>query len=69
MPAMKSYFLGKLYEINHRLSLHEGNANRRLASEAIKIRLLPKSEVPENYKHKFELLNDLIIVATFTITY
>ena len=57
---MKTYFISKLSEINYRMAIHEGNANRRLASEAIKILLLSPSEVPEFYKNKFNKLRNLI---------
>jgi hypothetical protein len=30
---MKLYFLEKLSNINYRIAIHEGDANRRLASE------------------------------------
>ncbi|HEX8399284.1 MAG TPA: hypothetical protein VF644_17750 [Pyrinomonadaceae bacterium] len=42
------------------MAIHEGDANRRLASEAIKILLLPRSEVPEKYKKTFHKLANLI---------
>ena len=57
---MKTYFKQKLSDINYRMAVHEGDANRRLASEAIKIRLLPESEVPEKYKGEFNKLRHLI---------
>lgn len=56
----KSYFKGKLFEINYRMAIHEGNANRRLASEAIKILILPRIEVPDSYKKEFVKLTQLI---------
>jgi hypothetical protein len=30
---MKGYFIEKLSDINHRIAIHEGDANRRLAKE------------------------------------
>ena len=57
---MKRYFTNKLSEINYRISVHEGTANQRLASEAIKILLLPSNEVPEDYKSEFNKLRKLI---------
>lgn len=57
---MKSYFSGKLFDINYRMAIHVGNANQRLASEAIKILLLPTSEVPARYKSEFDKLRKLI---------
>ena len=57
---MRHYFLSKLFDINYRMAIHEGNANRRLASEAIKILLLPPNEVPNLYKKEFNKLRDLI---------
>ena len=60
MGKMKIYFISKLSEINYRMSVHEGTANRRLASEAIKILLLPPNEVPEYRKNEFNKLRKLI---------
>ena len=60
MGNMKGYFTEKLFEINHRMAIHEGNANRRLASEATKILLLPENEVPKRYKNEFGELRQLI---------
>jgi len=57
---MKNYFIGKLFDINYRMAIHEGNANRRLASEAIKINLLPSNEVPDLYKKEFTKLRRLV---------
>lgn len=57
---MKNYFIGKLFDINYRMAIHEGNANRRLASEAIEIHLLPSNEVPDLYKKEFIKLRSLI---------
>jgi hypothetical protein len=59
-PNMKSYFKGKLSDINYRMAIHEGDANRRLASEAGKILLLPQNEVPESHKNEFKKLTQLI---------
>ena len=42
------------------MAIHKGDAKRRLASEAIKIPLLPSSEVPERYKNEFGKLRQLI---------
>jgi hypothetical protein len=55
-----SYLLSKLSEINRRIAVHEGNANRRLGSEARKILLLFPTEMPEKYKNQFEELHNLI---------
>ncbi len=60
MGDMKRYFREKLYDINYRMTVHVGDANRRLASESTKIFLLPKSEVPEKYKGEFNKLRHLI---------
>jgi tRNA U34 5-carboxymethylaminomethyl modifying enzyme MnmG/GidA len=54
------YFMEKLSGINYRISIHEENANRRLASEAINIALLPKNDVPKKFKAKFAELIELI---------
>ena len=39
---MKQYYLGKLSDLNFRMAIHEGDANRRLASEIDKILLMPE---------------------------
>ena len=57
---MRNYFIAKLSEINRRMAIHEGDANRRLANEAVKILLLPASEVPSKYKKEFLELRQLI---------
>jgi hypothetical protein len=60
MGKMKSYFTGKLFDINYRLATHEGDANRRLASESVRILLLPTNEVPERHRSEFNKLRRLI---------
>lgn len=64
---MKNYFLSKLFNINYRIATHEGNANRRLASQATEIlfQLAPNNKlVPDPYKIEFSklitLLNDTL---------
>ena len=54
---MKDYFFGKLSIINYRIAIHEGDANRRLASQAVEIlhKLFP-SNVPDQYKKEFNSL-------------
>jgi hypothetical protein len=42
------------------MAIHEGNANRRLASESINILFLPVEEVPEGFKKEFIKLKGLI---------
>ena len=42
------------------MAIHEGNANERLASEAIHVHLLPSNEVPDIYKKEFTKLRNLI---------
>lgn len=42
------------------MAVHEGNANRRLASEVKMIFILPSTEVPEKYKDAFLELKNLI---------
>ena len=61
MDKMRThYFISKLFDINYRMAIHEGDANRRLASEAVKILLLSSSEVPERHKNEFNKLRQLI---------
>ena len=62
---MSGYFLGKLSEINYRMAIHEGDAKRRLASQAKKIYLLFPSEVPTEFRKEFEKLR-LLIKATLS---
>ena len=58
--GMIHYFNGKLGIINYNMAIHEGNANRRLASQAENIYRLPQSAVPENYKKEYSKLHTLI---------
>jgi hypothetical protein len=57
---MQDYFRAKLFDINYNILIHEGAANNRLASQAIKILLLPMSEVPKKYSKQFLELIKLI---------
>lgn len=57
---MKHYFLAKLSDLNFRMAIHEGDANRRLASEIDKLLLLRGSPIPERYKERFDKLQKLI---------
>jgi hypothetical protein len=58
---MKNYFLSKLFDINYRMAIHEGNANQRLASQSVKILFqLHSNEVPDKYKKDFDELKILI---------
>lgn len=41
------------------MATHEGDANRRLASQAAKILLLPSNEVPCSYRKEFLKLRKL----------
>jgi hypothetical protein len=60
MGSMKTYFLGKLFDINYRIATHEGDANRRLASQAVRILFLPPDEVPDRYSAEFNKLKGVI---------
>ncbi len=56
---MNNYFLSKISNINYKMAIHEGDANRRLASQSVEIlyKLFP-NEVPSKYKEGFnELIN------------
>lgn len=53
---MEKYLLEKLSEINRRMAIHEGDANRRLASECVHILLLPKSHIPKQFIGEYESL-------------
>ncbi len=57
---MHNYFLGKLSVINYNMAIHEGNANRRLASQTAKLLILSRSEVPVIYLDQFDELMTLI---------
>jgi hypothetical protein len=67
-PNLRSYFKQKLFEINYRMAIHPGNANRRLASEAVKIRILPYDEVPEQFKKGFMKLRQLVEYTLNTLS-
>ncbi|NUM79820.1 hypothetical protein HUU42_03360 [bacterium] len=60
MGQMKAYLIEKLSGINYRMTVHEGDAKRRLAVEAANIFLLPKHEIPVEYEKQFQGLLDLI---------
>lgn len=60
---MKNYFIGKLFTINYQIAIHEGNANRRLASQMPQIlfQLVPnKNIVPEKYQNQFNKFIELV---------
>jgi len=57
---MKGYSLEKVSDINYRIATHEEDANRRLASEAVKILLLPENVLPIEYRKEFSKLKLLI---------
>ena len=60
MGSMKNYFIGKLFDINYRIATHEGDANSRLASQAVRILFLSPDEVPSRYSAEFNKLKDII---------
>ncbi|SRR5258708_4868147 len=64
---MKSnYFISKLFNINYRMAIHEGNANRRLASETpnILFQLSPyQNLIPDRYKVEFVNLIGLVEIT------
>ena len=60
MGEYKNFFLERLAIINYNIAIHEGNANERLASQSIKILLLPLEEVPNHYKNQFKELLKMI---------
>jgi hypothetical protein len=53
---VNNYFIAKLSALNYRMAIHEGNANRRLASEAVNIYLLSPTEVPPQHQKSFNKL-------------
>lgn len=58
---MNDYFFKKLSIINYKMAIHEGNANRRLASQSVEIlHKLFLSEVPGKFKKEFNELINLI---------
>ncbi|SRR5258706_12166572 len=64
---MKQYFLAKLSDLNYRMAIHEGDANRRLASEIDKLLLLRGAPVPDRFKLRFDKLQILIDEALFRL--
>lgn len=64
MGQMRHYFFGKLSVINYNMAIHEDDANRRLASYAVNIHLLPASEVPDKFKKSY---GDLIRLIETTL--
>jgi len=61
---LKHYFVGKLSAINYRIAVHEGNANKRLASEApeilYKLGISFKGSIPKNREKEFSKFISLI---------
>ena len=57
---MNHYFLEKLSGINYRMSVNEGNANQRLASEAENIVVFPAVDVPIEYRDEFVKLKKIL---------
>jgi len=60
---MRNYFISKLFIINYRIATHEGNANRRLASQAPQILFqlaTNQKVVPNRYKKEFAKFITLI---------
>ena len=55
---MKGYY--KLPYINYRIATHEGNAIRRLASQANELLPMPVALVPDENKKQFKQLKKLI---------
>lgn len=63
------YFTGKLSVINYSMAIHEGDANRRLASQAGDIYRLSKIAVPEKYKKEFSDFHKVIENTLDSINY
>src|SRR6476469_9575513 len=57
---MKHYFLSKLSDLNYRMAIHEGDANRRLASEIDKLLLLRGAPIPQRFGARFAKFQSLI---------
>lgn len=54
------YFASKLSFVNYTMAVHEGDANRRLASESINIILIDSRIVPINYRKDFLKLQQVV---------
>jgi hypothetical protein len=63
------YFTGKLGGINYSMAIHEGDANKRLASQAENIFRLSQIAVPEKYRKEFEKLHKLIEATLDSINF
>jgi hypothetical protein len=56
-----SYFIGKLFDINYSIAIHEGNAKQRLYSVVPRIKYqLMETEVPKRFEKEFHSLMVLI---------
>jgi hypothetical protein len=62
--ASLHYFTGKLTLLNYNMAVHEGDATRRLASQAVQIKLIPSDIIPVSHRKKF---NELSIVIDRTL--
>lgn len=60
MGNVNRYFLSKLCEINYRMSVHEGDANHRLASEAENIVVFPSADVPSEHRYAFQEMKKVL---------
>ncbi len=68
-PSQKDYFISILILVNHNLAVHEGDANRRLASEATNILRIDQKIVPSQYLIDFIKLRELIKEKLAGITF
>ena len=68
-PSQKNYFISILTLLNHNMAVHEGDANRRLASESTNILRIDQNIIPSQYKKDFEKLREIIKKTLVNITF
>ncbi len=68
-PSQKDYFISILVLANHNMAVHEGDANRRLASESINIIRIDQKIIPTEHKKDFEKLREIIKRTLAGITF
>jgi hypothetical protein len=68
-PSQKDYFFSILKLVNRSMAVHEGDANRRLASESANIIRIDQNIIPSQDKKEFEKLIEIIKKTLAGITF
>jgi|SRR3989344_4423701 len=68
-PSQKDYFFSVLTLVNRNIAVHEGDANRRLASESTNIIRIDQNLIPSEFKKDFDKLRETIKKILAGITF